>query len=1367
MKKLISFFLSIVMLFSITACVDLSAYADTSGDFNYSVSGSGATITGYNGSATSVTIPSEIDGCPVKSIGSYAFYNCKSLTSVAISNSVTSIGVQAFENCTSLTSVTIGDSVTSIGDRAFYNCTKLNKVNISSIESWCKISFGGYSSNPLYYAKNLYLNDELVTDLVIPDSVTSIGDYAFYYCKSLTSVTIPNSVTSIGNSAFRNCTSLISVTIPNSVTSIGNYAFSSCTSLTSVTIPDSVTSIGDYAFYSCKSLTSVTIPNSVTSIGQAAFGGVINIVYNGSSSGSPWGAKNINGYVDGYLVYKDSTKKELLGCSAQATSVTIPDSVTSIGDYAFEDCTSLTSVIIPNSVTSIGYDAFYNCTSLTSVTIPNSVTSIGDYAFYGCTSLTSATIPNSVTSIGYSTFGHCSSLTSVTIPNSVTSIGSYAFNECTSLTSVTIPDSVTSIGDSAFSYCTSLTSVTISDSVTSIGEWAFSYCTSLTSVTIPESVTSIGSAAFDGCTSLTTIYILNKYCNIYKDYYTIPKSTTIYGLNGSTAQSYANSYRGKKFEIINNCNDFGLEHTESYSQNTNVVYSTCTESGSYDVEITCKNCNVYSIETFITEPLGHSFTNYISNEDATCTENGTKTAKCDRCDETDTITDEGTALDHIESELQYINNVVSSTCTESGSYDVEHRCKNCNTVISSETFITEPLGHSFTNYISNEDATCTENGTKTAKCDRCDETDTITDEGTALGHIESEVQIENRIESTCQKEGSYDEVIYCSRCNEELSRNTKTIDKSHKYSLVSVIEPSCMDDGFNIYQCNFCEQFYTEQVEPLGHEVVIDEAVEPSCTETGLTEGSHCSRCNTVIVKQVSVQKIPHDYTSYITNATCTEQGYITYTCTRCDESYTEITSEPLGHNVVIDAAVEPTCTTTGLTEGSHCSVCNMILTKQEIIEALGHSYVLTRTSATCTSNGFNIYTCSACKTLKTQAQEALGHEYEITTNIPPTDTEDGYITYTCNRCNDSYTEVIPATGETHTHTWGEWVYNGDAKYVSASNYTDGTATRTCACGETETKTIAGTGLLRARTATAKFESELKMCIATRTEQVNQFKEVYCVFTREDGVSITVPASKSYEIQNSTNSNTYFDFGVTPQGLNSPVKIRFYGITNDDITVWGDDYTYVMTTNYILKQLRNSASSETLKNLFVEMLYYGYENQIYSNWDLEHPLTDLLTEEEKARHTTGALTLKKYQNTAYVTCENPETTWRSVSLVLGAATKIKYRTRSMTLSDDLKAVVEVAGESEPYTYYYNDPEDAKCFAEDGEGGIYFTFPDLAVKRLRSKVYVTLYKGDRPIINTFEYSAETYAYGRKVGTTEYPLTQQQMRFADAARAYFGI
>ena len=259
-------------------------------------------------------------------------------------------------------------------------------------------------------------NHESISQVVIGNGVTSIGQKAFYRCSGVTSVTIGNSVTSIGEGAFYDCWGLTSVTIPNSVTSIGKEAFAECGDLTSVTIPNSVTSIGEGAFSYCHSLTSVTIPNSVTSIGDMAF----------------------------YWCW-------------DLTSVTIPNSVTSIGSSAFNGCHSLTSVTIPNSVTSIGEGAFNGCSGLTSVTIPNSVTSIGKEAFAECYGLTSVTIPNGVTSIGQKAFYGCNGLTSVTIGNSVTSIGDQAFQDCYGLTSVTIEaETPPTIGNRVFTnydYC--------------------------------------------------------------------------------------------------------------------------------------------------------------------------------------------------------------------------------------------------------------------------------------------------------------------------------------------------------------------------------------------------------------------------------------------------------------------------------------------------------------------------------------------------------------------------------------------------------------------------------------------------------------------------------------------------------------------------------------------------------------------------------------------------------------------------------------------------------------------------------------------------------------------------------------------------
>ena len=536
------------------------------------------------------------------------------ITDLVIPYGVTHIGHYAFYNCSGLTSVTIPSSVASVGNDAFDGCTGLQKVIVQDIAAWCKISFDNLNANPLAYAYHIYSDENTeITDLVIPNGVTSIGKWTFLNCSGLTSVMIPNSVTSIGYYAFAGCTGLQKViiqdiaawckisfkdddsnplsfvhhlysdenteikdlVIPNDVTSIGKWTFEGCSGLTSVEIPSSVTSIGEGAFWDCSGLTSVTIPNSVTSIKNATF----------------WGCSGL-------------------------TSIEIPNSVTSIGEYAFANCFGLTFVEIPNSVTSISYDAFAGCSNLTSVKINSpsigawfqgnnfiesvifgeNMTSIGNYAFYGCAGLTSLTIPNSVTSIGAYAFQFCTGLTSLTIPNSVVSIGDYAFNACTGLSSISveqgnsvydsrnncnaiietssntllvgckttvIPNSVTSIGNGVFINSDDLTSIEIPNSVTSIGNQAFTYCHDLMSIKIPSGVTSIGEKAFWGCPSLTSVTMLrDNPVGISSNVFPYRANATLYVPVGSKTAYEAADY-WKEFKEIVEINPTGIQSIEN------------------------------------------------------------------------------------------------------------------------------------------------------------------------------------------------------------------------------------------------------------------------------------------------------------------------------------------------------------------------------------------------------------------------------------------------------------------------------------------------------------------------------------------------------------------------------------------------------------------------------------------------------------------------------------------------------------------------------------------------------------------------------------------------------------------------------------
>ena len=464
---------------------------------------------------TVVTIPNSIT-----EIGDNAFKDCTSLTTVNF-NATEQISMQYFDGCTSLTTFNLGENVKIIHDEAFKGCTTLAEITISKsvyqigynafhgCTGLTTVNFNAISCTSM--EDSIFSTCEKLTTLNLGENVIRIPERAFHGCTSLTTVNFNATKCTFMPVAFDGCTSLTTLNIGENVKIIPNSAFAYCHSLTEVTIPKSVTTIEGYAFSYCIGLTSVIIPKSVTSIGENPF----EICYNLTSIVVEPENPNYDSRDNCNAIIETKSNTLITGCK----NTSIPNSVTSIGDYAFCWCTNLQEITIPNSVTTIGYNAFRQCNSLTKIKIPNSVTSIEGSAFLYCGGLMEITIPKSVTSIGENPFEGCN-LTSIIVEsgnpdydsrdNCNAIIETKTNTLITGCKNTTIPNSVTAIGNSAFGSCYDLTSITIPNSVTTIGHTAFIYCRNLMSVTIGKSVTSIDYGAFSSSFNLVSITLLSE-----------------------------------------------------------------------------------------------------------------------------------------------------------------------------------------------------------------------------------------------------------------------------------------------------------------------------------------------------------------------------------------------------------------------------------------------------------------------------------------------------------------------------------------------------------------------------------------------------------------------------------------------------------------------------------------------------------------------------------------------------------------------------------------------------------------------------------------------------------------------------------------
>ena len=1091
--------------------LEISGYlgSDTVFEIPAEIGGKKVTKIRYNAfenrtSLTSVTIPDS-----VTDIGFQAFHNCTSLKSVTIPASVTTIDNYAFgyfydaNKETKIDGFTINYTKNTAGHLyAAQNGFTDEACLINELQDDGTVIITKYAGNDTVYeipseidgkkvtgiGNRAFQNSTSLTNVTIPDGVTHIDECAFQGCSSLTDIALPDSLTIIDSYAFNNCAMLTSITIPNGVTRIEWETFYGCSALTDLVLPDTVTYIGRNAFFNCPSLKTVTIPASVTTIDERAFGYHYDDNYNITKTDgfkinytkNTWGhyyAKQ-NGFSDEPCLVaelKEDGTLKVTGYAGYDTEYVIPaeingKKITEIGMTAFYECTSLTKVTIPDGVTSIGVEAFNRCTSLTDIVLPDSLTNIGDGAFANCTSLKSVTIPAGVTYIGSRAFGYYyddnfvftkvdgfkinytknteghyyatengfsdeTCLITYVVENSdtlaiekytghdktyvipseidgkkITRIDSYAFKNRTSLTSVTIPDGVTIIGAQAFNGCTALTDINIPDGVTRIGSYAFNECSALADIKIPDSVTAIGMGAFNDTAILNNQDPTAKYVGKWLVYY--DKTKTSASIKADTVGIADIAFYGCKIENIvipDKVKYIGNNAFSSCSWLESVVIPDSVITIGEAAFISCDSLASVSIPASVEsiEKLAFGFDKYNEKNDdfkieyVKQTEGHRYAAENGFTDEIFFLTEK---LDNGSlrvigyagkaSSVTIPAEINGKSVTELG--DEEYRFRYSGTLksltvpdsvikINYKAFISSKLttvvlpekltdigigAFAVTPVIKKQKTDIKYIGSTVISCDTEAETLTIGDNVTTIAS------------NAFVNGDNYDGASNCGNLKSLIiSRNVKYIgehafgyylDEENNYRKVEDFTIKCY--------CNSAAEQYAKdngiayELIADGHNVVIDKAVEPTCTKTGLTEGSHCSICGATLIAQKTIPA--------------------------------------KGHTEVIDKAVAATCTKTGLTEGKHCSVCNAVIKAQEVVPAKGHTEVIDKAvAATCTKTGLTEGKhCSVCGAL-IKAQEtvpAKGHKY-IDTVVKPTYTAKGYTLHKCSVCGNSYKDTYTA----------------------------------------------------------------------------------------------------------------------------------------------------------------------------------------------------------------------------------------------------------------------------------------------------------------------------------------------------------------------
>ncbi len=618
-----------------------------------------------------------------------------------------------------------------------------------------------------------------------------------------------------------------------------------------------------------------------------------------------------------------------------------------------------------------------------------------------------------------------------------------------------------------------------------------------------------------------------------------------------------------------------------HSYTAEVTAPTCVDKGY--TTYTCSVCGDKYVADYV-NAKGHSYGQW-NVTDSTCTVDGSKTRACTVCGNTET--EKISAKGHTE----VVDEAVSPDCENAGLTEGSH-CSVCGEIIVAQEEVSA-LGHSYQTEITSP--TCEDKGfttyncsvcgdkyvadyvdalghkivtdkavfpdcentglTEGSHCSACGEIIVAQEEVPALGHTESEAVKENEINPDCENDGSYDSVVYCAVCGEEISRTKVVVAADgHSYE-TETTAPDCESEGYTTYVCIECgDRYVSDYVSAFGHTEVIDDALAPTCKETGLTEGKHCTVCGKVTLAQETVPALGHTEETTTVDATCDENGLVKTVCTVCGETISEETLPALGHSVVEDSAVEPDCVNTGLTRGSHCSVCGEVIESQSVLPANGHSegaiVIENEIYPDCVNKGYyeSVVYCGYCGVeLRRDKNETEpnGHSYEEEITAPDC-VNDGFITYTCTVCGDKKTAH---NGDAYGHTWTEW-----------SAPQNGISERVCtSCGATEQQkvkedfNISQLKLLRGTALTKTYKGEEYIAIVM--DEGRTMTGIYKDMTSGSTVEITDICGNvqirendyvAYQSQNKTNpvatmKVTYVD-GTTET---FPVVFELYGMERE------------------------------------------------------------------------------------------------------------------------------------------------------------------------------------------------------------------------------